>query len=727
MAEKKEKLAPLMERTKIQLETTYSPGALFTFEGSLVTCESLPKQSYVGANVTQYAETQILNSMEENITTWYQTAMSAESGPEAFMCVDKVLLNDDKTGLNETFKRDLFRFAEPSEMGYAPAILTLVCYKCKLLKTFSSLQELHKRQKELACKCSAHEGSRCSWRQMDIAFIHPNGNYRQPEPWVYNYSQDNHEVYKGYAQCSCGETDVRLEDKSAQIGKRYYYCANSACNMKRGNEESWVQNDKEWLEHFRENASSHISDIRMKAISSRSNSVHYPVQDMVIDFGKSEQLNVLADPSSTALKQFVAERFGLPVTSPDLATIKLAVIEAQGDEKWEAYESLLSSRDKLKSMLPMDGIEAALNSVNGDIASKEREWQKKGLFPTVIEFSPSLEDNLLQRKALFYGRYDPFRLLVEHKTLLERIVSEQKMENGSRHYTAMDHLDEHIGPDTKEERDTLNQQHRIIMDRVGIETVGLVRKFETLQYSYGFTRVDSKPVTQYINNREVPVRLKLFNKTRIDDDSRHPIFVLKQNNEGIYLRLQEEAVREWLKQIGTQEPVTDDPIGQQYLENVPFMDGFLNVIDDPTREKPSMSLAIYTLLHTYAHHVMMGIAEFSGLGTGSLGEYIFPADLSFIVYRRGMTMDMGNLTSMLRNNAPAFLEYIQDPRNLGCGSGSLCLQRGGACPDCLLIPEVNCIAQNKLLSRTVLTGKAHPGNCGFKQPIPGYMDVARSL
>jgi len=157
------------------------------------------------------------------------------------------------------------------------------------------------------------------------------------------------------------------------------------------------------------------------------------------------------------------------------------------------------------------------------------------------------------------------------------------------------------------------------------------------------------------------------------------------------------------------------------------MGAFLDNLPGRDLPAPSMSLAVYTLLHTYAHHVMMGISEYSGLSVSSLGEYLFPADLAFIVYRRGMTMDMGNLTTMLRNNAPAFLKYMEDRRNLGCGSGSLCLSRGGACPDCLLIPEVSCLTQNRLLSRTVLIGKDHPRKYGFNKPIAGFLDVAKEL
>ncbi len=727
-------LAPSMSRTKIQLETSYAPGSLFTFEGNLVVCEALPKDQYPAANLTQYAETQILNGIEERVVAWYEAAMRSENNPQPFMCVDRALLNDDESQLKDTFRQRVFGFTEPDKMGYTPTLLTMVCNRCKRVKTFSSLNDMSSRKDELSqsnCQNTEHAGE-CTWRQMDIIFVHPNGNYKAPEPWIYDYDLASSGVTRRKIRCPrCGETDVCLDEKSAQIGKRYYYCANRKCKLKR--DERWLQNDVEWLNHFRADSRHFVQDIRMKPISYRSNSVHYPMQDMIIDFGKSELLTVLNDATSTALTRAIANHFDFPIHEPDQEMVKRAIIEVRGEKEWNEYESLLSSRDmqeKVKDTLPKDAQEA----MDAGIAALDKQanemhagWQNDGLFPSVAQIPSNLLENLLNRRERFSGRYDPFRLLIEHNTLLERIVSDKHMENGMRYFTQMDRLDEYIGPDDEVERNALNHKHRRIMDDIGVDTIGLVRKFETMQYSFGYTRVASAPTTNYINNREVPVRLKLFPRTRIDDQLKHPVFVLKQNNEAIYVRLNEMAVREWLKRINTVETITDDPIGQQYMEHVPPMGPFLDALPGADLSAPSMALSVYTLLHTYAHHLMMAISEFSGLGVGSLSEYLFPSELAFIVYRRGMTMDLGNLTSMLRNNAPAFLKYLEERRNLGCGSGSLCLSRGGACPDCLLIPEVSCLTQNKLLSRTVLIGKDHPHNYGFNQPIEGFLDVAQEL
>jgi hypothetical protein len=119
----------------------------------------------------------------------------------------------------------------------------------------------------------------------------------------------------------------------------------------------------------------------------------------------------------------------------------------------------------------------------------------------------------------------------------------------------------------------------------------------------------------------------------------------------------------------------------------------------------------------------------SGLDLGSFGEHIFAPDLAFLVYRRGMTMDLGNLSSMWRDRGdPAYgnevLDRMVNPVSLRCGSESVCNHRGGACPDCVLIPESACITRNELLSRSVLIGRGVPRWDAVGTRLTGYYEVA---
>ena len=98
-------------------------------------------------------------------------------------------------------------------------------------------------------------------------------------------------------------------------------------------------------------------------------------------------------------------------------------------------------------------------------------------------------------------------------------------------------------------------------------------------------------------------------------------------------------------------------------------------------------------------------------------------------------MDLGYLSSAWRmatspSSGNLVLSAMLDPTSLRCGSGALCDERGGACPDCILIPEVCCITRNNLLSRSVLRGMAKPHwdvAMPRDQNIVGYFDAVRAL
>ena len=119
----------------------------------------------------------------------------------------------------------------------------------------------------------------------------------------------------------------------------------------------------------------------------------------------------------------------------------------------------------------------------------------------------------------------------------------------------------------------------------------------------------------------------------------------------------------------------------------------------------------------------------SGLDLGSFGEHLFVPDLAFLIYRRGTTMDLGNLSSMWRDRGDAdvgnqVLEHMLNPSSLRCGSESVCNRRGGACPDCILIPENACITRNELLSRSVLVGRGRPRWDAPAPDLIGYLELA---
>jgi hypothetical protein len=220
----------------------------------------------------------------------------------------------------------------------------------------------------------------------------------------------------------------------------------------------------------------------------------------------------------------------------------------------------------------------------------------------------------------------------------------------------------------------------------------------------------------------MPVRLRAFDYV---EKKKRPIYLLEQKNEGFYIRLNEKSVIEWLRQNGLGEqlaPRDGMRLGglliEEYVDFGRFLEGYRERATPPTPR--SLPNYVYLLLHTMAHHFAHAVVEYSGLEHGSIGEYLFPADIAFLVYRRGMTPDLGNLSAMWRNHGLTVLEQLLSDRSLKCDGGSLCDQRGGACPACIMAPEVACIASNNLLSRAALSGGVPPGWDADRTALAGF-------
>jgi hypothetical protein len=231
----------------------------------------------------------------------------------------------------------------------------------------------------------------------------------------------------------------------------------------------------------------------------------------------------------------------------------------------------------------------------------------------------------------------------------------------------------------------------------------------------------------------------LFERVEVADAARNPILCSLQSNEGFYLRLDETLVREWLETNQVTLPPAESGvrIGGQLIEDFEALERdpdtrFTRFLDEYRREGALTRRAfpfVYTLLHTMAHHLIGTCAAMSGLDLGSFGEHLFVPDLAILIYRRGMTMDLGNLSSMWRDQGDPdvgnqVLEHMLNPLTLRCGSESVCNWRGGACPDCVLIPENACITRNELLSRSVLVGRGRPRFDATTNDVVGYFDIA---
>lgn len=725
--------APSMSRSRSQLATAYAPGAFFTFEGGQGACMAVPDAGaeHDLARIPESAKSQIVLRLNEIARTWFDRAMNCRPGakhqPHPRMCLDEAFLRE---GNFDPLDRSRIDFINPVHMGYVPAPLTFVCNACGLFRGFDSVKQMKTAFRDfLPVNCKHPMRKRqCQWRQLDVIFIHWSGNWEPATPGMYEWNEKDGALAEPRRYCGqCGSRDFVLYSASPSIGRWFFQCA--ACGHR--SRDTWLQNDPLTTEILKSEAGQRNTERRMEPISYRASAVFYPQAEQFIVFEEGDQeLLALLDPTRvTDLENFIAKQFGYGATRPSIEEMRELLEQGGHGNDWRRYEEKRQLRDQSVQLLPhsqgamRDLLLSQIRLTERDMADIIDSW-----FPTKLQESNHLPDVLkthIRNRSTFSSKYDPFTLAVEHAALRKnKLDAASDTHTGRRAFVRFTNLDRHLAPSDTVDRERIERETKQALDQLGVEEMGLIREFDLCRFTYGYTRVRSMPFFEK-RNQMVPVRLNLFPSLR---NNRKPIYAITQANEAMYVRLGARDVHGWLSDIGLYDGFAWDvsdgqKLGAHLLERaVPFGRFLANLEKDGPA---SAYLYTYTLLHTYAHVLMKAIAEYSGLDLSSLGEYIFPADLAFVVYRNGTTMDLGNMSSLWRNNNVRFLSHLLDQKTLLCNSGSICDQlSNGACPDCVMVPETSCIGANQLLSRAVLRGGEAPREDGDHrgQRILGFLE-----
>lgn len=732
--------AKTMNRSRNQLATAYAPESFFTFEGGLGACIA---RSTAGESIQLSDSTMdlVFERMNELGQAWFDTAVSArDSEPSkppvlAKQCVDQVLLDPTHSQF-QLPGQDRFYLCRPSQMEYTPAPLTFVCRTCGLFRDYETLAQLDKDLENLSpatCQNPAKK-AQCDWEQLDVIFVHWSGRWEAAFPGQWHWNDVEGKAVKRRSTCVCGSTQFRLNRRAAGVGDWFFECAAPNCGKPLSSK--WLQNDRDTLRAIGPAMTTErLTEVRMQATPYRASSAYYVKSDLFIDFrdGAQQLLSRLRPGQEGQLKDFVSTQYGFasqPTTDED--------VEAACAGKRECEKDLADYRaavDTIRNVEAQLGTapEQMRSMMKGflDVAASNRERILEGLRARQI-LVPKLDlpfavvSNLRDRQSKFASKFDPFRLAVEHATLKATKLDVETRASGKKPYVSFTRLDDDLAPEDKERTTQVQVETRALLDTLGVADMGLIREFELCRFSFGYSRMESTPVLRDKRGMDMPVKLNLFPPVRQNDSTKYPIYVVQQANEAIYVQLKEEQVLAWLQDLNCPDMFTLNPgekIGAGLLGAAQPMGPFLDGLPETTT--PPAYLYLYTLLHSYSHLLMKHMSEYSGLDLGSLSEYIFPADLAFVVYRNGTTMDLGNLSALWRNSGQAMLASMLGTKATQCGTGSLCTERGGACPDCVMMPETSCIASNKLLSRSVLRsvgGRPRLDTRGA--PIRGYLDYA---
>ncbi|MFT4508564.1 hypothetical protein [Caballeronia sp. 15711] len=722
--EKREPSAPKMTRSRGQLAVAYAPGAIFTFEGGLGACLSIPDQGRNPdlARVAPETMTQIHLRLREVWQNWFTRAMESGTPQHPALpvqCLDQALLRDNMFHVPPTNR---FELVDAKVMGYVPAPLDFVCNTCGRFQKYDSVKEASSKLNQLdRDNCDTRRAEfrgKCKWRQLDVIFVHWSGNWAAPTPGRWEWSVEKQEALPPIGACAlCQSRKFYLVDKSPRIGEWVFECENG---HKDGN--SWLQNDEVTTRLLGDECRTRPPRWRrMEPISYRATPAFYPhsEQFVVLAADQRDLLLMLQDGHQEELAGFASERFGLGATPLSIQDILDVLRKAGQQNKVSQYERIETMRDKLLGTSMADELSAQLRDMVED-------WKETpGLIPMQHE-APAWLKVQINRRFEFGSRYDPLVLAVEHEALRRSKLDATHPVDGRSPFVRFTHPDKDLAPRTQGQLEEQTRRTAQLLSVLGMEEMGLIREFDLCRFTHGYTRMSTDPIIEKSDQQQLlfPVRLNLFQEL---GNGKIPIYVVTQANEAIYVKLRPQAVYAWLREVGVADLPDLDPtenlgLGAHVLQSAaPFGKYFSDLQPGPANSYRY----VYTLLHTYAHTVMKAVAELSGLDLGSLGEYLFPADFAFVVYRNGTTMDLGNLSALWRNYNTTFLEQLLEPRALMCGAGSLCDASGGACPSCIVIPETSCIAANQLLSRSVLRSGPAPreDQPHQTQRIIGYLDV----
>jgi hypothetical protein len=278
----------------------------------------------------------------------------------------------------------------------------------------------------------------------------------------------------------------------------------------------------------------------------------------------------------------------------------------------------------------------------------------------------------------------PRRWLIEHTTLLDRtdITDIDGVAAMLRH-----RRDDSGAADIESAR--LNASKLL-----GIANVRIINDFPLALCAYGYTRTSRDPSRTIIT--PFPV----------DDRGRIPVFALNSETEALWFQLDPSRVVQWLRSNGIAteglEPKDDQ---QAWAWLYAKVEGVGQSPREPAYSNPA-AVAIRTLIHTMSHIFLRRI-EWSGFAPSSVGEYLIPASLSFILYaNRHAETKIGGLTTLYEQRLNT---WIWDAVQAGqeCIYDPICTDDGGTCAGCTH-REHNCVHFNRELSRATLYGGPTP-------------------
>jgi len=218
--------------------------------------------------------------------------------------------------------------------------------------------------------------------------------------------------------------------------------------------------------------------------------------------------------------------------------------------------------------------------------------------------------------------------------------------------------------------------------------------------SFGLSRIDRKP-----NLRMIQALLGIIEgSTRRDPILFRPMISRKKNEPVVYIRdyftegisfeLSYEQLVKWIS-------VNKNGIDPNIVINRAH--GSQAAYNNALLSSERCKKAVETLLHTYAHMIILQSTIDTGLDERSLSEMIFPKTASIFIYSTS-SVNIGGLEYTFNYHLEDWLQRIKELA-ANCPQDPACMKdEGGSCNACAYVPEFVCERFNLDLDRSALVG-----------------------
>lgn len=249
-------------------------------------------------------------------------------------------------------------------------------------------------------------------------------------------------------------------------------------------------------------------------------------------------------------------------------------------------------------------------------------------------------------------------------------------------------------------------------DAMGIRRVRVINDFPLTLAAFGFTRLSRDPARAVLS--PFPAE---------QERGRLPIYALSSETEALWFELSPTAVVPWLQKnrMMANIPIANDV--EAWAALYAAVPGLRQTPTEPAHGERA-AVAVRTLLHTMSH-VFLRRIEWSGFAPSSVGEYLLPGSLSFVLYaNRYSDTQIGGLTTLFEQRLGTWMwDAVQSGHE--CVYDPICNDDGGSCAGCLH-REHNCAVFNRELSRATLYGGPLPQSSSISKVdlAAGFWDAA---